>query len=323
MMPLVYERRITEWGTNPVRERLTLKLCISLLGMESWFADDFAAVRDVVVLADKLGIDQVSVVDHVVMGMNHEQYPYGAFRGSVTSPFLEPLVQLATYAAVTNRIRLSSGIVIAPLRAAALLAKQLATLDVLSHGRVDIGLGVGWQSEEYGACGVDWDQRFAILEEQIRVCRALWSEADVTFQGEHVQFSNVTAMPLPPQGRNIPIWLGVALKRRNVERIAELCDGWIPMERDLGELRQGVDRLKAAFEAHGRDPDSLDVRATYEIVRGADGKPDIAATLARTRDYAAAGVTMLRLEPRVLCRRLEDVQPLLERALEAAALEQA
>ncbi|HKT53309.1 MAG TPA: LLM class flavin-dependent oxidoreductase, partial [Caulobacteraceae bacterium] len=181
-----------------------MKLSLGLLGVEALTGGDFAAVRDVVALADKKGVDQVSAIDHVVMGESHDEYPYGVFRGTSRSPFLDPLVELATYAAVTNNIRLSTGVVVSPLRPAVVLAKQIASLDVLSRGRVEIGLGVGWQSAEYRACGVDWNSRFAILEEQIRLCRALWGGTQVSFQGEHVQVENVTAMPQPLQGARLP-----------------------------------------------------------------------------------------------------------------------
>ena len=293
-----------------------MKLSLGLLGMESLVGGDFAALRDLVALADRKGVDQVSAIDHVIMGEHHEEYPYGPFRGTSHTPFLDPLTELATYAAVTTNIRLSSGIVISPLRPAVVLAKQLATLDVLSRGRVEIGLGVGWQSAEYVAAGVPWEHRFAILEEQIRVCRALWAGGDVTFRGEHVSFEHMTSMPQPVQGARLPIWLGVALKRRNIERIAELCDGWIPMEHDKATLKTEIDMLKRAFEARGRDPGALQVRATYEIRRGADGKVDLGATLAQTKAYADAGVTMLRLETRVLCRRIEDFEAFLERVVQ-------
>ncbi|HKT54458.1 MAG TPA: TIGR03619 family F420-dependent LLM class oxidoreductase [Caulobacteraceae bacterium] len=231
-----------------------MKLSLGLLGMEALTGGDFAALRDLVALADKKGVDQVSAVDHVIMGEAHDEYPYGPFRGASRTPFLEPLVELATYAAATTNIRLSSGVVISPLRPAVTLAKQLATLDVLSRGRVEIGFGVGWQSAEYAACGVEFESRFSILEEQIRVCRALWGGTNVSFRGQHVAFDNMTAMPHPVQGAKLPIWLGVALKRRNIERIAELCDGWLPMERDRARLKLQIDALRRAFEERGRDP---------------------------------------------------------------------
>ena len=117
------------------------------------------------------------MVDHVVMGERVEKYPFGKFQGSPASDWLEPLVELGVYAGMTKNIRLSAGIVITPLRPAALLAKQLATLDVLSRGRVEIGVGVGWQKEEYDACGVPWEGRYGLMHEQVRACKLLWSEA--------------------------------------------------------------------------------------------------------------------------------------------------
>jgi probable F420-dependent oxidoreductase len=250
------------------------------------------------------------------MGERFEQYPYGPFRGEVNSPWMEPLVELATYAAVTRNIKLSSGVIIAPLRPAALLAKQIATLDTLSRGRVSIGLGVGWQQDEYIACGVDWDQRFNLLEEQIRVCRALWGQAPVSFHGETVNFDGLRTMPFPPQGARIPIHLGVAPKRRNIERIAELADGWLPMERNPEELKAPIRKLREAFVARGRDPATLEVRSAHEIVLGDNGRPDLEASLKSSQDHAAVGVTNLRLEPRVFCRRIEEYEPFLERVVQ-------
>lgn len=293
-----------------------MKVALGLLGMESLAGGDYTALRDVVAIADRKGIDQVTVFDHVVMGETFEEYPQQPFTGNPKTPFLEPMVELGGYAAVTKDITLSSSIVIAPLRPAALLAKQIATLDVLSRGRMEIGLGVGWQSAEYAACGVDYASRFEILEEQIRVCRALWSGEKTSFNGKYIQLDQVTSMPTPVQGTRVPIWLGVALKRRNVERIAELCDGWCPMERDPARLKAGVETLKRAFEKHGRDPEELQVRNNLAVQRGSDGKPDLEATLATIGDYAAAGVTMVRIEARRFCRRLEDVESLFERIVQ-------
>ncbi|HKX78420.1 MAG TPA: TIGR03619 family F420-dependent LLM class oxidoreductase [Novosphingobium sp.] len=293
-----------------------MKLSIGLLGAESLAGGDFTVLRDIVAMADRKGIDQVSVVDHVVMGTDFSEYPDQPFRGASDYPFLEPLVELGTYAAVTSNIRLSSGIVISPLRSAVLLAKQIATLDVLSLGRVEIGLGVGWQSAEYAASGIDFANRYEILEEQIRVCRKLWSGRDVSFHGKHIRFENITAMPQPIQGGNVPIWLGVGLKRRNVERLAELCDGWAPMALDILQLKAGVEALRHAFEARGRDPDALQVRQTYEIRRGGDGKVSLEQTLARTKEYANAGATVMAIPVRRFCRRLEDVEPFLERVVQ-------
>jgi alkanesulfonate monooxygenase SsuD/methylene tetrahydromethanopterin reductase-like flavin-dependent oxidoreductase (luciferase family) len=113
-----------------------------------------------------------------------------------------------------------------------LLAKQLATLDVMSRGRLSIGLGVGWQKEEYEAAGVPWEGRYTRFMEQLRVCRLLWSEAPATFHGRTVDFQKIHAFPRPVQHGGVPIWLGVSPSDLNIARMAEHADGWIPMEQD-------------------------------------------------------------------------------------------
>jgi probable F420-dependent oxidoreductase len=294
-----------------------MKICISVIGLERWFDGDFAGLAELVRIADEKGVDQVSAVDHVVMGENLSAYPYGPFPGSLDTDWIEPVVQLASFASVTKRIRLATGIVIAPLRAAALLAKQIATLDVLSHGRLDIGLGVGWQKEEYEACGVPWEDRFDLLTEQVEACRTLWAGAPASYAGRHVKFDRIYSLPLPTRGAATPIWFGVAPLAKNIERIARLGDGWLPMERDPAKLVDPIRKIRAAFAQVGRDPDELQVRASYQIVRGADGQPDLATTLAATKTYANAGVTVMRFEPAVFCRTREEFEPFLDRVLEA------
>ena len=212
------------------------QVAIGLYGLQSWFGGDFAPVTELVRTAENAGVDLVSITDHVVMGENVQNYPYGRFPAPLDFPWFEPLTVLAVLAGVTQRIRLSTGVVIAPLRPAALLAKQLATLDVMSRGRVCIGLGVGWQKEEYEACGVPWEGRYTRLLEQVQVCRLLWREAPATFHGETVSFEKIHAYPRPVQKDGIPVWLGLAPSERNIARMAEVADGWIPMEQDAAKL---------------------------------------------------------------------------------------
>jgi probable F420-dependent oxidoreductase len=295
-----------------------MKLCLGVLGLERLHREDPAVRLDLVRIADRMGVDQVTVADHVVMGDRLDAYPYGPFPGTSDMLWPEPVVQLAAFAAVTERIRLSSGIIITPLRPAALLAKQIATLDVMSKGRVDLGVGVGWQKEEYDACGAPWTGRFTLLEEQMRACRLLWSEAPASFSGKFVNFGPTWCRPFPAQGAALPLWFGLAPSGRNLERMAELADGWLPMERDPALLAEPIGVIKAAMAARGRDPETLAVRGTYRVLRGADSKPDLEATLAQTRDYAAAGVTMLRVEAGAFCRTMADFEPFLERILTAA-----
>ena len=288
------------------------QVAIGLYGLHSWFGGDFAPVTGLVRAAEKHGVDLVSLTDHVVMGENLQNYPYGRFPAPLDYPWFEPLTVLAVLAGVTERIRLSSGIVIGPLRPAVLLAKQIATLDVMSRGRVSIGLGVGWQKEEYQACGIPWEGRNTRFFEQIEVCRLLWSEAPAAFHGESVNFDRIYSYPRPVQAR-VPIWLGIAPTDRNLERMAEVADGWIPMEQDPAKLAPVIARLRAGLAARGRDPAAFTVRVVPRFVFRPDGTPDLEATLKAVPALIAAGATMIELFPSAFCRGPQDFAAFCER----------
>lgn len=290
-----------------------IRISFGLIGMQNWWGGDFRPVLDVVRLADRLGIDMVSITDHVVMGENLQAYPFGKFPVPLEFPWYEPLVVLSAIAAVTERIKLSTGILISPLRPAVLLAKQLATLDVLSHGRVEIGLGVGWQREEYEASGIPFEGRFGRLEEQIKICRLLWSQAPAAFSGKTVSFAKIHAWPRPFQIAGIPIWMGLQATDRNCERIAQLGHGWVPIDKDVEPIAKGVQALRAAFLAHGRDADSLEVCVGMRMKFDAARRPDIEATLAEARNYVNAGATVLQFFPTALCSGPEQLEGLFTR----------
>jgi probable F420-dependent oxidoreductase len=284
------------------------QVAIGLYGLQNWFGGDFAPVTEIVRIAEGKGVDLVSITDHIVMGENVHNYPYGRFPAPLDYPWFEPLTVLAVLAGVTQRIRLSSGIVIAPLRSAVLLAKQLATLDVMSRGRVSIGLGVGWQKEEYDASGIPWEGRYTRLVEQVRVCRLLWSQAPATFHGETVHFEKIYAYPRPVQQGGVPIWLGLAPNDRNIERMAELADGWIPMEQNPEKLAPVIARLRTAVGARARDPKAFTVRVVPRFVFGAGGAPDLEATLAGVPALVKAGASMVELFPGAFCRGPDDFE---------------
>jgi probable F420-dependent oxidoreductase len=293
-----------------------MRLAIGLFGLQNWFGGDFASVVDVIRMADDKGVDQVSLTDHVVMGERVDRYPYGTFPVPLDTPWYEPVTVLAAIAAATRRIRLSTGILISPLRPAVLLAKQLATLDVMSRGRVEIGIGTGWQREEYEASGMDFERRYRILDEQVRVCRALWSEAPTSFQGEMVKLDRIHQWPRPVQ-RHLPIWMGIAPTPRNCRRIAELADGWIPMLQDPKALAAALADIRTAFEARGRDFTGFQTRVVLPGVFRADGTPDLAASLAAIPALKAAGVTMIEVLPVMFCRGPDDFAGLVEQTLDA------
>ena len=292
-----------------------MRISIAVLDAERWFGGDHAAVTELVQLADRKGIDQVSVVDHVVMGPNTQNYPYGKFAGSPDYPWLEPMVQLGAYASVTKNIRLSSGIIISPLRPAALLAKQIATLDVLSRGRAEIGLGVGWQREEYDACGVPWDDRFEHMVEQVKVCRLLWREAPAAFSGTHNKFEQTWCMPQPLK-KDVPLYFGIGPLRKNIERMAEHADGWLPMEQEPEKIAPHIAALRTAVEARGRDFAAFDIRASLKLQFNGGRRADWDLTLAQVPTMKAAGVKTLRFPLTAYCRGMEEAERLMERLIQ-------
>jgi probable F420-dependent oxidoreductase len=195
-----------------------------------------------------------------------------------------------------------------------LLAKQLATLDVLSHGRVTIGIGLGWQKEEYDAAGVPWEGRYNRMDEQVAVCKLLWSTAPASFHGKTVSFDKIHAWPRPVQSGGIPIWLGLAPTERNFARIAEYGDGWVPMERDPEVLAAHITSLRQAFAAKGRDPAHLQVRVGIRPTPApGQDRPDVDAALASLPAVIAAGATVLEFLPSVWCKTAEELPAFFKR----------
>jgi probable F420-dependent oxidoreductase len=289
-----------------------VSVCIGVFGLQNWFDGDFAPVIELARQAEAAGVDEISITDHVVMGEATHKYPYGKFPTPPDYGWFEPLTFLSALAGATQRIRLGTAVVIAPLRAAPLLAKQAATLDRLSYGRLELGVGVGWQGEEYAACAIPFEARYRLLDEQMQACRLLWTQAPASFSGEHVNFERIYCKPFPHQAR-LPVLLGVKLLARNVERIAEYGDGWIPMAQDPVEIGAGVELLRAAFRARGRDPGSLRIRVVPRFKFRADGLADLDAALAEVPALEAAGATMVELHPSLYCRGPGDFERFCER----------
>ncbi|HEY5886846.1 MAG TPA: TIGR03619 family F420-dependent LLM class oxidoreductase [Acidimicrobiales bacterium] len=266
-------------------------LSLSIAGLHRSFGPELDHYLDVARVADEVGIDQVVLADHVVMGNHTEAYPYGEFPFAPDEPWAEPLTLLTAIAAVTSRVRLGTGILITPLRTPAALAKTVATLDALSGGRVDLGVGVGWQREEYDVAGVPWAERWGRLDDGLRACRVLWSDAPASFASPSVCFDDIWCAPRPTQAR-LPVWLGAKATDRNCARVADWGDGWMPLEARTGpdELFEGIARLRSAFVAAGRAEDELLVRAGVPFVRGDDGV-DFGASRDAALRLVDAGVT--------------------------------
>jgi probable F420-dependent oxidoreductase len=295
-----------------VSERLPISLTVS--GVKRLFGDDLSQLIDFAKRAEDAGIDQIAMTDHLAIGPHTERYPYGAFPFPNDEPWPEPLLTLAAMAGATRRIRLATAVLIAPLRPALLLAKSLATLDVLSGGRVDLGVGTGWQKEEFAASGVPFEARAARMDDVLRACRVLWRDAPASFQSPTVSFDDLWCIPRPVQPGGVPIWFGVPPTPRNVARVVEMGVGWVPVGTDLDALASGARVLRDAFAAAGRDPAMLGVRANVPFAIGADGRVDLDRSIAEGIPRASeAGATIAALPIAAYVRRRDDLPALLKR----------
>lgn len=289
-------------------------ISLTVSGVARLFGHDLASLVDFAARAEDAGVAQIAMTDHVVIGPRTERYPYGRFPFPNEEPWPEPLVTLAAMAGATRRIRLGTAVLVAPLRSAVLLAKTVATLDALSGGRVDLGVGVGWQKEEFEASGVPFARRTARMMDVLRACRVLWRESPASFASDTVSFEQVWCEPRPVQPGGVPIWLGVAASARHLAHLVELDAGWLPVGTDLEALRAGVARIREAFAAAGRDPAALRVRANVAPALDANGRVDLDRTLAESAPRAVeAGATLLAFPVAAYARRPDDLAPLLVR----------
>lgn len=279
-----------------------LQLSIGLPNFGPWPKDDWRGFVDVGRAADEAGIDRIVLVDHVVMGPNTQNYTWGRFPTPPEAAWPEPLTLLTAIAAVTSRVRLATGILVAPLRSAALLAKTAATLDQISGGRLDLGVATGWQREEYDASGLDWDTRGRRLTDTIAACKALWTNMPASFTSETVSFTDTYCSPQPVQEGGVPLWIGGTLNKRNLDRIVTSGDGWIPiMGLSIPDMARDVVRIREALAQAGRDPKALRVQGPLPLVKDDAGRFDLGRTIAAAGEVIDAGATAVHLPIQVFC----------------------
>jgi probable F420-dependent oxidoreductase len=258
-------------------------------------------------LLDRAGVDRLVVSDHVAFGEHLEAYGRPELGGQAggrqpTGPdghWLEPLVTLALLAGRTRRIRLATGILQAALRRPVVLAKQAATLDVLSGGRLDLGVGVGWQREEYEAAGLLFEDRGHLLDHTLEVCQTLWRQPRASLASPQLTFEALHQEPKPLQAGGVPLWISGTVNPAVVRRLARFGSGWIPWGEAAADVVAGIGAMREALRAAGRDPGGLQVVGTLPPVRREDGSLDPPATMATVPALAAAGVTDLRLTLRL------------------------
>ncbi len=219
--------------------------------------------------AEAAGFDSLWTVEHILYPEGYESvYPYapsGKMPGSGHNPIPDPLVWLAYAAAVTSSIRLATGISLLPERHPLTFAKEAATLDVLSEGRVTLGVGIGWLREEFDALGVPWERRGPRTEEYMEVMRRVWAEDDVTFDGEFVSFRRASSNPKPPAGR-IPIHIG-GHSEAAARRAGRIGDGLFVAGDNAAHL---LEVARQAAAACGRDRADLEMSAVHSGLLGDD-----------------------------------------------------
>jgi len=248
----------------------------------AWVAG-FAAV------CEEAGVESVWAVEHVLVARDYEpRYSYsadGRMPGAPGTVMPDPLEWLAYFAAASETVRCATGVVVLPLHAPLVLAKRVATLDALSDGRVTLGVGLGWQIEEYRAVGVPYEERGARADDAIGALRACWAPDPVSYAGRFTTIPPASVLPKPVQGAAVPIVIGGSTEFA-ARRAGRLGDGFFPYVCGPEEYAARVDTIRATARDHGRDPDAIELTVWPGSYRyGSAFDLDLA------RAYADLGVT--------------------------------
>jgi probable F420-dependent oxidoreductase len=290
------------------------QLSIPLQSFASEDPGDWTPMLEQAEALDVAGVDRLVVSDHVVFGERLEEYGRPEIGGQAggkqpTGPdghWLEPLSTLAAVAGRTSRIRLGTNILIAALRRPAVLAKAAATIDVLSGGRLDLGVGVGWQREEYEAAGLSFEERGELLDETLRICRILWTETVAVHESPRLRFERIHMMPKPRQAGGVPIWVSGAASSRVARRLAEFGAGWIPWGDAAANTVEGIRQMGEMLAILGRDIRPLQVVGRLAVRRSGEDI-DLPATMGPVSELHEAGVTDFRIALRIPGDRSEAV----------------
>jgi probable F420-dependent oxidoreductase len=204
---------------------------------------------------EDIGYDQLDVYDHVVMGYDIEGRTKSIYPAQM--PIIEAFMMLSYAAAVTEKIGLGTEVLILPQRQPALVAKQVSSLDTLSDGRVRLGVGIGWQESEYEALGESFKTRGRRMDEAMELLRAYWREERIEFESEHYPTEAMAMEPKPPQGGDLPVWVGGNTPPA-FRRVGKYGDGWLASQvSDADFAKRAMDVIREAAVSAGRDPNAI------------------------------------------------------------------
>ena len=222
---------------------------------------DPTEAKKLAIVAETAGFESVIAVEHVVIPSNYyTKYPYsktGRLPGNEKTDWPDPLAWLTFIGAVTKKLKLITGVLVLPQRNPIILAKHLATIDRLTSGRIELGIGVGWLREEFSALNVQFNNRGERMDEYIQAMRKLWREDAATFKGKFINFDSVNCNPKPID-KNLPIIIG-GHSARAVIRAAEFGDGFFPVTGMQNDLEPILSLLWEKMYAIGREPDEIEI----------------------------------------------------------------
>src|SRR6266480_2226865 len=259
---------------------------IGVVFPQTEIGSDPSAIKDYAQTAEALGFRHILAYDHVI-GANPASRPGWRAPYSHLDMFHEPFVLFAYLAGLTKKVEFVTGIIILPQRQTVLVAKQAVALDVLSGGRLRLGIGIGWNPVEYEALGENFKNRGRRSEEQVEVMRKLWTQELVTFEGEWHKITDAGLNPLPIQ-RPMPIWFGGG-HDQTLRRVARLGDGWFPLLGPDDKCRAMIEKIRAYTHEAGRDPRSVGIEG--RIMIGQDSPEQWTKEIQAWKELGATHVT--------------------------------
>jgi probable F420-dependent oxidoreductase len=260
---------------------------IGVVFPQTEFGNDPIAVRDYAQTTEGLGFTHILAYDHV-LGVNPNRPEGWTGPYNHKHSFLEPFVLFSYMAAVTQRIEFATGILILPQRQTALVAKQAATLDVLSNGRLRLGVGIGWNSVEFTTLNQDFHNRGKRIEEQVDLLRLLWSQPLIEFSGRWHTIPDAGINPLPVQ-RSIPIWFGGRAEAA-LRRAAKMGEGWMASSLNQEQAKTTIDTIQDYLGIFGRNKSDFGIEA---IVSYGNGDPTV--LLSSIQDWQSLGATHISI----------------------------